>query len=104
MGADGLAIEVRRAEPNIRPTGPAAPAEAPAAPDEISVTAKRKTWVKIFKDDPKSRPAFSDYLFPKTGPLTFKGVRIFINTRDPGSLEVKKNGVVVPYESGQPIQ
>jgi cytoskeleton protein RodZ len=105
------APEVRRAEPVPPaaeapvPTAPAPlPPEPPAVTEEITVSARKKTWVKISKGDAKNRPVFSDYLYPSAPPLKLKPGRYFITPRDPSAIEVRKNGEPVPYEPGAAIQ
>jgi hypothetical protein len=73
-------------------------------PTEITVAAKKKTWVTIRQDDPKSRPVFAEFLYPKAAPLKFQGARVFIETRTPENIEIRRNGEPVPYASGNPIE
>jgi cytoskeletal protein RodZ len=109
--------EVRRAEPVARPAEPPL-AEAPSTPavpspsalppaaptEELTVSARKKTWVKISKGEAKNRPFFSDYLYPSAPPLKLKPGRYFITPRDPSAIEVRKNGEPVSYEPGAAIQ
>ncbi len=108
--------EVRRAEP-VAPPAEADLAAAPATPpvppalllpstpsEELTVSARKKTWVKISKGDAKNRPIFSDYLYPSAPPLKLKPGRYFITPREPSAIEVRKNGEPVSYEPGTAIQ
>lgn len=101
-------FEVRRAEPVVRATpAPAAAVPAPAVasgPFEMAVTVKKKTKVKICRDDPNSPPIFMDYLYPNAGPLKLRGARFFVETAEPSAVEIRRNGSPVPFESGVAIQ
>lgn len=78
----------------------------PPSTNEISVGTKKKTWVRIFRDDPNSPPIFDDYLYPDAGPMKLpkRGTRFFIDAQDPSAIEVRKNGAPVAYHPGAAIQ
>ncbi len=77
----------------------------PVQMNEIEITAARRTWVTIRRDDPKSLPVYEDYLYPGTHPLKLKGTRILIEVRDPASVQIMKNGTPMAYqEPGVTIQ
>ncbi|MDB6172386.1 MAG: hypothetical protein JWL59_1697 [Chthoniobacteraceae bacterium] len=93
--------------PATDPVPVAATADAavePAPETEITVGVKKKTKVTIREDDPKATPKFSDYIYPKDPPLKFRGVRLFIEIKNPELLEVRRNGEPVAYKPGTPIQ
>lgn len=116
QGPENASPEVRRAEPVARPVEPPL-AEAPATPavpspsvlppaptEEITVSARKRTKVKISKGDAKNRPFFSGDLYPSAPPLKLKPGRYFITPQDPSAIEVRKNGEPVSYEPGTAIQ
>ena len=93
-------------------TAPAVPAVPPApnpdrdvvtpqavAMNEIEVGAEKKTWVTIRRDDPNSQPVFEDYIYPSARPLKLRGVRFFIQAREPGSVQIFKNGAPIAYQA-----
>jgi cytoskeletal protein RodZ len=116
QGPENASPEVRRAEPVARPPEPPlaeapstpavpSPSASPPAPtEELTVSARKKTWVKISKGEAKNRPIFSDYLYPSAPPLKLKPGRYFITPRDPSAIEVLKNGEPFSYEPGAAIQ
>jgi cytoskeletal protein RodZ len=107
-------VEVRRAEVAPSPAASVAPATpqptavvtpasvspASATVKEVMLKASKKTWVKIRKDVPDSPPVFEDWLYPDARPLRFRGTRFWIEIKDPGSVEVTRDGQ--PVASDQP--
>jgi hypothetical protein len=98
-------VEVRRAEVAATPApSPAVATPAPApvtavvtpAPvstvKEVMLKPVKKTWVKIRKDVPDSQPVFEDWLYPDARPLRFRGTRFWIEIKDPGAVEVTRDG------------
>ncbi len=71
----------------------------PVQMNEVEIAVAKTTWVKIRKDDPSSKPIFEDYLYPHTRGLKLKGTRFFIEARDSGSVEIRKNGDPIAYQS-----
>ena len=87
------------------PTNDAAAVAPAAGLNEILVASVTKTWITVRKDDPKSPPIFEDYLYPGTRPLKLRGVRFFIEARDPSAVQITKNGLPIAYQApGVPIQ
>lgn len=99
------------------PAAPAPVAAAPAAPfvpvpdpdrdrvaptpvvvNEVEVSVATKTWVTIRRDDADAAPLFEDYLYPGVRPLKLKGSRFIIEARDPGIVEIRKNGAPIAYQ------
>lgn len=84
------------------------PTTHPAPPNgvnEVLVASTKKTWVTVRKDDPKAPPIFEDYVYPSANPLKLKGARFFIDARDPGSVQITKNGLPVAYQAPNiPVQ
>jgi cytoskeletal protein RodZ len=73
--------------------------------NEVLVATTRKTWVTVRKDDPKAPPIFSDYVYPSANPLKLKGARFFIDTQDPNSVQITKNGLPYAYQAPNiPVQ
>ena len=73
--------------------------------NEVMVASVKKTWVTIRRDNPKAPPIFEDYIYPNTNPLKLKGARFFIDARDPGSVQITKNGLPFAYpDANAPVQ
>jgi cytoskeletal protein RodZ len=92
--------------PTAIPSGdPAAHSAPPSGVNEVLVAAIKKTWVTVRKDDPKAPPIFSDYVYPSANPLKLKGARFFIDTQDPTSVQITKNGLPYAYQAPNiPVQ
>jgi len=84
----------------------AATRPAPASGvNEVLVATTKRTWVTVRKDDPKAPPIFSDYVYPSANPLKLKGARFFIDTPDPNSVQITKNGLPYAYQAPNiPVQ
>ncbi len=93
------APEIRRAEPVVKITA----ADGDVV-NEVLIAAKKKTWVQVRRDDPKSTPIFVDYLYPNDPPLKLRGARFYVEAREPDLIAIRKNGEPVEYAAGQPIQ
>lgn len=90
-----------------RPVATAEPTPAVAQPgeNEVLIASLKKTWITVRRDDPKAPPIFEDFLYPDTRPLKVRGVRFFIEARDPASVQITKNGLPIAYQPpGVPIQ
>jgi len=68
------------------------------AVNEVEVSVARKTWVTIRREDHDASPLFEDYLYPGVRPLKLKGTRFIIEARDPGVVEIRKNGAPIAYQ------
>jgi cytoskeletal protein RodZ len=82
-----------------------APAMTSGAINEVLVQPIRKTWIIVRKDDPKSAPIFEDYVYPDSPALKLKGMKFFIEARDPSAIQIRKNGAPMAYQpSGVEVQ
>lgn len=90
-------LDVRRAERAV-PTDAAAPPTA-AQNVELIVEARKKTWVKIRKNDPNSEPIFVGDLYTAAPPLKLIGSRFFVEARDPAAVQIRRNGAPVAYQA-----
>ncbi len=88
------------------PTNDSATAVTPAGGvNEILIASVKKTWITVRKDDPKTPPIFDDYVYPGIRPLKLRGVRFFIEAREPSAVQITKNGLPIAYQApGVPIQ
>lgn len=75
------------------------PATVNARVNEVILEPRRKTWVKIQKDDPNSPPIFEDYLYPHAPALRLRGARFFVEVREEGAVSIRKNGAPIAYQS-----
>ncbi|MDQ3624033.1 MAG: helix-turn-helix domain-containing protein [Verrucomicrobiota bacterium] len=75
------------------------PAAVNARVNEVILEPRRKTWVKIHKDDPGSQPIFEDYLYPNAPALRLRGARFFVEVREEGAVSIRKNGAPIAYQS-----
>ncbi len=73
-------------------------APTPVIVNEVEVSVATKTWVTIRRDDADAAPLFEDYLYPGVRPLKLKGSRFIIEARDPGIVEIRKNGAPIAYQ------
>jgi cytoskeletal protein RodZ len=73
-------------------------APTPVIVNEVEVSVATKTWVTIRRDDADAAPLFEDYLYPGVRPLKLKGSRFIIEARDPGVVEIRKNGAPIAYQ------
>ncbi len=84
---------------------PTADAPLPSSVNEVLVASVKKTWITVRRDDPKAPPIFADFVYPGTRPLKLRGTRLFIEARDPGAVQITKNGLPIAYQApGVPIQ
>jgi cytoskeleton protein RodZ len=73
----------------------------PAAPqtNELSVEPVKNSWVRIRRDDPASAPVFEGFLYPNSGTLKIKGSKFFVEVRDDGAVNLRKNGQPLAYQA-----
>jgi cytoskeletal protein RodZ len=95
-------VEVRRALPV---DSPAADAQvrtvAPSFPDKkLEVRILRRTYVKVTKDQEGAQPVFEGFAGPDSRPIVVAGKRFWVHVLDKGAVEVRKDGQVVPSDSG----
>jgi hypothetical protein len=65
---------------------------------EVVLKPSKKTWVKIRKDVADSAPVFEDWLYPDAPPLKLRGARFWVEMRDPGAVEITRDGQPVPSD------
>ncbi|MEA3187750.1 MAG: cytoskeleton protein RodZ [Chthoniobacter sp.] len=63
-----------------------------AAPKDIVLKPLKKTWVTVRKDVADSPPVFDDWLFPDARALKFRGVKFWIEVKDPTGVEITRDG------------
>ena len=95
-------VEVRRALPV---DSPAADAQvrtvAPTLPDKkLEVRILKRTYVKVTKDQEGAQPVFEGFAGPDSRPIVVAGKRFWVHVLDKGAVEVRKDGQVVPSDSG----
>jgi cytoskeletal protein RodZ len=95
-------VEVRRALPV---GSPAADAQvrtvAPTFPDKkLEVRILKRTYVKVTKDQEGAQPVFEGFAGPDSRPIVVAGKRFWVHVLDKGAVEVRKDGQVVPSDSG----
>lgn len=91
--------------PTLVDTPEPAPPVAQPGENEVLIASLKKTWIIVRRDDPKAPPIFEDFLYPDTRPLKLRGVRFFIEAKDPNAVQITKNGLPIAYQpSGVPIQ
>lgn len=73
-------------------------APVPVAVNEVEVSVAKKTWVTIRREEHDAVPVFEDYLYPGVRPLKLKGTRFIIEAREPGVVEIRKNGAPIAYQ------
>ena len=73
--------------------------------NEIQIASVKKTRVIVRQDDAKASPIFDDFIYPGIQPLKLHGLRFFIESADPASVQITKNGLPIAYQApGVPIQ
>ena len=85
--------------------------EAPAAEtkpvviNDVVIEPVRKTWVTVRSGDASSTPIFEDFLYANAPSLKLRGPRFFIEVRDEGAVNIRKNGAPIAYQgAGVTIQ
>ena len=83
----------------------AAPVTPAAGQNEILIASVKKTRVIVRRDDAKAPPIFDDFIYPGIQPLKLRGARFFIESGDPESVQITKNGLPIAFQApGVPIQ
>lgn len=72
---------------------------ARSGPNEILVASVKKTRVVVRQDDAKAVPIFDDFIYPGIQPLKLRGTRFFIESTDPGSVQITKNGLPIAFQA-----
>jgi cytoskeletal protein RodZ len=95
-------VEVRRALPvDSPPSDVQAGTAETALPDKkLEVRILRRTYVKVTKDQEGTQPVFEGVAGPDSRPIVVAGKRFWVHVSDKGAVEVRKDGQVVPSDSG----
>ena len=95
-------VEVRRALPVDSPAGDTQVSTvAPTFPDKkLEVRILKRTYVKVTKDQEGTQPVFEGFAGPDSRPIVVAGKRFWVHVLDKGAVEVRKDGQVVPSDSG----
>ena len=95
-------VEVRRALPVGSPPadGQSGAAEAAAPDKKLEVRILKRTYVKVTKDQEGAQPVFEGFAGPDSQPIVVAGKRFWVHVLDKGAVEVRKDGQVVPSDSG----
>jgi cytoskeletal protein RodZ len=74
---------------------------APAFPDKkLEVRILKRTYVKVTKDQESAQPVFEGFAGPDSRPIIVAGKRFWVHVLDKGAIEVRKDGQLVPSNSG----
>ena len=77
----------------------------PAVINDVVIEPVRKTWVTVRSGDASSTPIFEDFLYTNAPSLKLRGPRFFIEVRDEGAVNIRKNGTPIAYQgAGVTIQ
>jgi cytoskeletal protein RodZ len=95
-------VEVRKALPVNTPSPDAQTKPAsPVFPDKkLEVRILKRTYVKVTKDQEGAQPVFEGFAGPDSRPIVVAGKRFWVHVLDKGAVEVRKDGQVVPSDSG----
>jgi len=95
-------VEVRRALPVGAPPSDVQVGTADSAfPDKkLEVRILKRTYVKVTKDQEGAQPVFEGFAGPDSRPIVVAGKRFWVHVLDKGAVEVRKDGQVVPSDSG----
>jgi cytoskeletal protein RodZ len=93
-------VEVRKALPADATDSPVRTV-VPAFPDKkLEVRILKRTYVKVTKDQESAQPVFEGFAGPDSRPIVVAGKRFWVHVLDKGAVEVRKDGQVVPSNSG----
>jgi cytoskeletal protein RodZ len=99
-------VEVRKALPASTPqSSTTADSQArtvvPTFPDKkLEVRILKRTYVKVTKDQESAQPVFEGFAGPESRPIVVAGKRFWVHVLDKGAVEVRKDGQLVPSNSG----
>ena len=95
-------VEVRRALPvGSRPSDVQVGTAENTSPDKkLEVRILKRTYVKVTKDQEGTQPVFEGFAEPDSRPIVVAGKRFWVHVLDKGAVEVRKDGQVVPSDSG----
>lgn len=66
---------------------------------ELIIEARKKTWVRVWRDDQRSQPVFDAYVSPEDGELKMQGTRLYVEVSDGDGVKIRKNGRTLAYQS-----
>ena len=73
----------------------------PTFPDKkLEVRILKRTYVKVTKDQEGAQPVFEGFAGPESRPIVVAGKRFWVHVLDKGAVEVRKDGQLVPSNSG----
>jgi cytoskeletal protein RodZ len=95
-------VEVRRALPVGSPPSDVqvGTAENTSPDKKLEVRILKRTYVKVTKDQEGTQPVFEGFAEPDSRPIVVAGKRFWVHVLDKGAVEVRKDGQVVPSDSG----
>jgi cytoskeletal protein RodZ len=99
-------VEVRKALPASVPqfsstVDSSARTVVPTFPDKkLEVRILKRTYVKVTKDQEGAQPVFEGFAGPESRPIVVAGKRFWVHVLDKGAVEVRKDGELVPSNSG----
>jgi cytoskeletal protein RodZ len=99
-------VEVRKALPASMPqSSTIADSQTrtvvPTFPDKkLEVRILKRTYVKVTKDQEGAQPVFEGFAGPESRPIVVAGKRFWVHVLDKGAVEVRKDGQLVPSNSG----
>jgi cytoskeletal protein RodZ len=67
---------------------------------KLEVRVIRRTYVKVTKDEEGTQPVFDGFAGPDSRPIIVQGKRFWVHVLDKGAVEVRKDGQLVPGNSG----
>jgi len=90
-----------RPQPSPGSTGTPAPSPTPPPrkENEIILQPLKKAWVTVRRGGADSPPVFEDWLYPDAKGLILHGDKFWISVGEKGAVEIKKNGVVINYDT-----
>jgi len=93
-------VEVRKALP-ADATDSQVRTVVPTFPDKkLEVRILKRTYVKVTKDQESAQPVFEGFAGPDSRPIIVAGKRFWVHVLDKGAVEVRKDGQLVPSNSG----
>ncbi|PWT85678.1 MAG: hypothetical protein C5B58_02660 [Acidobacteria bacterium] len=89
-----LPINASSADAQTKPAGPVFPDK------KLEVRILKRTYVKVTKDQEGAQPVFEGFAGPDSRPIVVAGKRFWVHVLDKGAVEVRKDGQVIPSDSG----
>lgn len=72
---------------------------ARSGPNEVLVASVKNAHVVVRRDDAGAPPIFQGIIYPGIQPLKLRGTRFFIESSDPDSVQITKNGLPIAFEA-----